>query len=81
MDRHTEQTYVLAAIESLRNEVLARHDATNGKIDGIHSRLDVLNGKTAKNALDVGRVKWALSGVWTLVLIVAAAVAKRFIGG
>jgi hypothetical protein len=72
----TEQTYILAAIESLRNEVLARHDATNERLDGVVAHLEKLNGKTAKNANAVARLNLVVFGLGgtlaTFVLGIAA---------
>jgi hypothetical protein len=41
-----EQTYILAAIDSLRNELIARDDARQESINGILSHLKTLNGRT-----------------------------------
>ena len=75
------QTFILNAIESLRNEMVARFDASNDKIDGVNTRLDTLNGKTAKNTLDIGRIKFVLGGTWSVVLVAFAWGLKRVFGG
>lgn len=54
------QVFILNAIESLRNEMVARFESSNDKVDGINKRLDTLNGKTAKNSKQVARLNVAV---------------------
>ena len=74
------QTFILSAIDSLRNEMLARQDATNEKLDSVVNHLATLNGKTQKNTIAIGRIQWLLGGTWSVVLIGIAWALERFFG-
>jgi hypothetical protein len=81
MDASIEQTYVLSAIEQLRNEVIARDDARQVTLTGILDHLKTLNGKTARNTKSVTRLNLVVFGLGGPIgLAIVAAVLHLVIG-
>lgn len=80
----TDQTFILAAIEASKNDMIARVDAVNDKVDtgftGMNARLDTLNGKTSKNTQDIVRIKTVFGIFGVGMTAVVGGLVKKYLG-